>query len=256
MKNIYIIGSGKIAYNIASSLNENQINITGVYGRNIETGNKLAKKVNSKFYKELKIPKITDLIIICVPDDQIKIIAKKINKIATVHTSGSSDIKLLKNCSKYYGVVWPIQTFTNNKKANFKKIPICIEANNDKFKYDLNKLFTKISNNVINFNFKQRKLIHLSAVFSSNFSNYLYSISEELLSEQKIDFIILKSLILETTNNAFKYKPTNNQTGPAIRKDLGTIKKHLNLLSKKKKNKYAKIYSLISEYIMENDDEL
>ena len=57
MKNIYIIGSGKIAYNIASSLNKNQINITGVYGRNIESGNKLAKKVNSKFFKELRIPK-------------------------------------------------------------------------------------------------------------------------------------------------------------------------------------------------------
>ena len=179
-----------------------------------------------------------------MPDDQIKIIAKKIKKIPIVHTSGSSDIKLLKNCSKYYGVVWPIQTFTNNKKVDFKKIPICIEANDDKFKDNLKILFSKISNNVINFNFKQRKLVHLSAVFSSNFSNYLYSISEELLSEQKIDFILLKSLILETTNNAFKYKPTNNQTGPAIRKDLGTIKKHLNLLSIKRKINTLKFIAL------------
>ena len=80
--------------------------------------------------------------------------------------------------------------------------------------------------------------------------------SKFILFIESIKRFWLKSLILETTNNAFKYKPTNNQTGPAIRKDLGTIKKHLNLLSKKKKNKYAKIYSLISEYIMENDDEL
>jgi len=254
MKNIYLIGSGKIGNNIATTLNDNQIKITGIHSRNIKTGNKLAKKINSIFFEELIIPKKTELIIICVTDDQIKNVAKKINKIPIVHTSGSSDIKLLKNCSENYGVVWPIQTFTNNKKTNFKKTPICIEASNLMFYEKLNILFGKISNNIVSYNFKQRKLIHLTAVFSSNFSNYLYSISQELLSEEKIDFILLKSLILETTNNAFKQKPRKNQTGPAKRKDFGTIKKHLDLLSLKEKEKYAEIYKLITKNIMENYD--
>ena len=160
MKNIYLIGSGKIGNNIATTLNDNQIKITGIHSRNIKTGNKLAKKINSIFFEELIIPKKTELIIICVTDDQIKNVAKKINKIPIVHTSGSSDIKLLKNCSENYGVVWPIQTFTNNKKTNFKKTPICIEASNLMFYEKLNILFGKISNNIVGYNFKQRKLIH------------------------------------------------------------------------------------------------
>ena len=254
MKNIYIIGSGKIAFSISMAFKKSNINILGIYSRNKNTGEKLAKKTNSKFFKKIDIPKETDLIIICVPDDEIKNVAKKIKNTAIIHTSGCSDIKLLKKCSNNYGVIWPIQTFLQNKKVNFKNVPICIEANNIIFYEKLKHLFSLISNEIIKVNFKQRKLIHLSAVFSCNFSNYLYSVSESLLSEEKLDFSILKSLIIETTNNAFKYKPEKNQTGPAKRKDFGTIKKHLDLLSLKQKKEYFDIYNLITNNIIKNHE--
>jgi len=254
MKNIYIIGSGKIAFSLSTAFRKSNINILGIYSRNKNTGEKLAKKINSKFFKELDVPKKTDLIIICIPDDEIKNVAKKIKTNAIIHTSGCSDIKLLKNCSHNYGVMWPIQTFLQDKKAHFKNVPICIEANNKIFYEKLRSLFSLISNKVINVNFKQRKLIHLSAVFSCNFSNYLYSVSEDLLNQEKLDFVILKSLIIETTNNALKYKPKKNQTGPAKRKDLGTIKKHLDLLSLKQKKEYFDIYNVITNNIIKNHE--
>jgi len=254
MKSIYLIGSGKMGCNIALALKKSNIDILGIHSRNKKTGKKLAKKVNSKYFEELIIPKKTDLIIICVPDDEIKNVSKKIQNTAIVHTAGCSDIALLKNCSKNYGVVWPIQTFLENKQANLKNIPICIEANNKIFQKKLKSLFSNISNNTINVNFKQRQLIHLAAVFSCNFSNYLYSVSEDLLSEKKLEFSILKSLILETANNAFKHSPEKTQTGPAKRKDLGTIKKHLDLLSLKKKKEYSKVYNLITNNIIKRHD--
>ena len=250
MKNIYLIGSGKIGFNIAIALKNSNISILGIHSRNKESGNRLAHKVNSKYFEELIIPRKTDLIIICVPDDEIQNVAKKIKNSAVIHTAGCSDIALLKDCSNNYGVVWPIQTFLENKKANLKNVPICIEANNKIFQKKLQSLFSKISNNIMNINFKQRQIIHLSAVFSCNFSNYLYSISEEILSKENLDLSILKPLILETTNNVFKYRSKNNQTGPARRKDFGTIKKHLDLLSLKEKKEYLKIYNLITNNII------
>ena len=250
MKNIYVIGSGKIAYSISTALSEKNINILGIYSRNKKTGETLAKKINSKFFEILYIPKKTDLIVLCIPDDEIKNIALKLKNTAVIHTSGCTDIKLLKNHSNRYGVIWPIQTFLQNKKVNFKNVPICIEANNKIFYEKLKSLFSVISNKIIKVNFKQRKLIHLSAVISCNFSNYLYSVSEKLLDEEKLDFAILKSLIIETTSNAFKYKPDKNQTGPAKRKDFGTIKKHLDLLSVKQKKEYFDIYNLITNNII------
>ena len=252
MKNIYLIGSGSIAFNIALGLKDKNINIIGIHSRNTKTGKKLAQKVQTKYLKNLIIPKKTDLAIICVPDDEIKNIAKKINNTPVIHTSGSSEIELLKNCSNKYGVVWPIQTFLKNKKTNFKNVPICIEANNELFFKNLKKIFSKISKNIILINYKQRQLIHLSAVFSCNFSNYLYSISEEILSEENLPFSTIKPLILETINNAIEYTPRKNQTGPAKRKDYGTIKKHLDLLSLKNKKEYFKIYNLITNNIIKS----
>ena len=116
MKNIYLIGSGKIAHNLALVLKDQNISITGINSRNEKTGKKLANKVNTKYYQNVIIPKKTNLVIICVSDDEIKNIAKKISNIPVIHTSGSSKIDLLKNCSNNYGVMWPIQTFSKNKQ--------------------------------------------------------------------------------------------------------------------------------------------
>ena len=65
-------------------------------------------------------------------------------------------------------------------------------------------------------------------------------------------FQYLKPLILETINNAFKYSPQKNQTGPAKRKDYGTIKKHLDLLSLKEKKEYFEIYNLMTNSIIKH----
>ena len=50
-------------------------------------------------------------------------------------------------------------------------------------------------------------------------------------------FEILFPLIRETLEKIEKNKPSKIQTGPAIRKDMNTIKKHLNFIkSKNSKN--------------------
>lgn len=247
--NICIIGSGNISMNIGLALKRSSFNINRICSRNELTGKKLAKKLNSNFSKEIIIPKKTDLVILGVPDDQIKKISKKIKCKAIIHTAGNRNIDILKNCSKNYGVVWPIQTFTK-EKVNFKDIPICIEANSKKFEILLKKIFLNLSKNIIEMNTKNRKIIHLSAVFSCNFINHLFYISKNILSDDKIDFSLLKPIIFETTNKAFKYNIEENQTGPAKRKDLKTIEKHLGILSKTKKKKYIDIYKSITDSII------
>ena len=247
--NICIIGSGNISMNIGLALKKSRFNINKICSRNELTGLKLAKKLGSNFSKEIIIPKKTDLVILGVPDDQISKISKEIKCKAIIHTSGTRNINILKNCSKNYGVVWPIQTFTK-EKVNFKDIPICIEANSKKFEILLKSLFLNLSENVFEMNIQNRKIIHLSAVFSCNFINHLFYISRDILNDKKIDFSILKPIIYETTNKAFKYSIRENQTGPAKRKDFKTIEKHLGILSKAKKKKYINIYKSMTDSII------
>ena len=77
---------------------------------------------------------------------------------------------------------------------------------------------------------KQRIALHVSAVFACNFTNYLFSIAHDICTINKIPFDTLFPLIRETLEKIEKNNPSEIQTGPALRKDLTTIKKHLNLI--------------------------
>ncbi len=251
--NICIIGSGNISTNLGVELKKSKFCINRICSRNESTGKKLAKKLKADYTKKIQIPKETDLVIIGVPDDQIQQVSKKIKSKAVIHTSGTKKISILKKCSKNYGVVWPIQTFSK-QNVNFKNLPICIEANNKKFEKVLEKIFKKSSDSIFQINYETRKILHLSAVFSCNFLNHLFYISNDLLETQKIDFSILKAIIQETTKRALNSNIKDNQTGPAIRKDLQTIEKHLRILSKTKKKKYIDIYKSITTSIISSNE--
>lgn len=251
--NICIIGSGNISTNLGLELKKLNFNINRICSRNEITGKKLAKKLEADYNKKIVIPKKTDLVIIGVPDDQIQIVSKKIKSKAVIHTSGTKKIDILKKCSDNYGVVWPIQTFSK-KNVNFKKIPICIETNNKRFEKVLERIFKKSTKSIFNINYETRKIIHLAAVFSCNFLNHLFCISNDILEKEKIDFSILKPIIIETTRKALNSNIKKNQTGPAVRKDFKTIEKHLRILSKTEKNKYIDIYKTITNSIIFSDE--
>ena len=96
----------------------------------------------------------------------------------------------------------------------------------------------------------QRQTIHLSAVFASNFTNYLYYIADELLKKDNISFDIIQPLIRETTKKIEHKSPKDAQTGPAVRKDMKIIEKHLELLKNDIEKK--EIYELLSKLIVES----
>lgn len=250
---IVLIGSGNVATQLGFALKKSKQNIVQVYSRNIKNAFSLAKLLKSDATNNVsKIISDADIYIIAIKDDEIASIAKKIkieNKII-VHTSGSVAIGVLKNMSKNYGVFYPLQTIAKNKKTNFSKIPICIEANNKSTFEILKQLASKISKHIYNIDSEQRKQIHLAAVFACNFTNQMYAIAEQILKQKKIPFTILYPLISETASKIKHNSPVLTQTGPAKRGDKKVMQEHLKLLSNKKD--WAKLYSLISKQIAAN----
>ena len=65
---------------------------------------------------------------------------------------------------KRYGVFYPLQTFSKNKKVNFSNIPFFVEANSEKDATLLTDMALKISQDVRVISSEQRKYIHLAAV--------------------------------------------------------------------------------------------
>ncbi len=247
IKNITIIGSGNVATQLSNAFKKNELKIVQIIARNKISGKELAKKTNSCYTDDFSRIKKTDLIIICVSDDNIQEISNKIpNNMSVVHTSGSTSLNVLKK-NNNYGVIYPLQSLNKNQPIRFQNIPICIEGNNKNYERILLDLCQKITNKIYFLDSKKRKHLHLSAVIASNFSNFCYLMAKKELDKYHINFDLLKPLILQTANQILNTPPLICQTGPAKRKDKKVIKEHLTML---KDENYKKIYKLLSQSII------
>ena len=75
----------------------------------------------------------------------------------------------------------------------------------------------------------------------------MYQMATEICEKHKISFDLLKPLIQETSNKVQKMTAIETQTGPARRKDVQTIEKHLKLLDTDKEKRI--IYELLTQSI-------
>ena len=250
MMKISIIGAGNVGINMFQTLRKKEeIKMVSLFNRSIE---KIISHRNKIFITDnINEIKKSDIYIISTNDDSIDKVSKKLKGRdgLIVHTSGSTEMNVL-SIHKNFGVLYPLQTLTKDKLCNFKKIPICIEGNNDISKKKIEKLVKIIGSKYYHIDSKQRLSLHVSAVFACNFTNYLFSIAYDICTENKIPFEILFPLIRETKEKIEKNNPSKIQTGPAIRKDMNTIKKHLNFIKSKNSKK---IYSILTKGIISNN---
>ncbi len=250
IKKITLIGSGNVAHNLGKAFVLNGFEVVEVYSRTKANAIALADKLDAKYTNNLsEINEESGLYVIATTDNSIEEIAKqlKLKSHFIVHTSGSVSIDVFENKFSHFGSFYPLQTFTKSHQADFKEIPICLEGNNEKNLELLKGLASKLSTKTVELTSAQRQKLHLSAVFVSNFANYMQVIGEELCEEQQVDFDLLRPLIKEVFEKNQKGKAIDNQTGPALRGDSFTMNKHLGLLKDKKE--LHQLYKLLSDMI-------
>lgn len=230
---IILIGAGNVAVQLGKTLVKSGGEVIQVFSRTPASAQALAAGLKAGYTNEIgKIGNDADLYIISVADDAINGLTEEINfgKKPVVHTSGTVSMDVLNRVSENYGVFYPFQTFSKSRDVSFKNIPVCIEANNNTTLELLKKLAVSVSDKVYKISSEQRKVLHLAGVFACNFPNFMYSIAETILENNNIDFDLIKPLILETAQKAQSVKPSEAQTGPAVRGDEKIIETHLDLL--------------------------
>ena len=247
MISVTLVGSGNVAHHLANALS-NAPNV--VLDRwVVHTPSSVLIDINTKFSEKFDEPSSSQIIILAISDDAIADYSASLNQsdALLVHTSGSVNLHHMDKKHRR-GVFYPLQTFSKNKPLEFSSIPICIEALQ---KEDLN-LLTALADalgcksRVISS--EQRLALHLAAVFVNNFSNQMYRIAHEITDGARLDFDLLKPLILETAMKVQDLSPYQAQTGPALRKDQKTIKRHLKQLEKEN---HRLIYELITKSIQQ-----
>jgi predicted short-subunit dehydrogenase-like oxidoreductase (DUF2520 family) len=248
---ISFIGSGNVATVLGRLLKQKNFIINEVVSRDKTHALHLAKELDAIAIDDIKaLSKNSDVYIIAVNDDAIEAVSNQLNtsEKIVVHTCGSASINLLRNASKNFGVLYPLQSL-RKEISYLSAIPFLIDASNNYSKNVIITLAEAISGNIKEANDEQRMQYHLSAIVVSNFTNHLFALAEEYCKKNKIEFFLLLPLIEEVVNRLRNFKPAEMQTGPAIRGDISTMQKHLALL--KDFPQLKNIYEVMSESIAE-----
>lgn len=197
-------------------------------------GKPLAEKCNAEWSSVLSFTDESDIIIVAVPDHKLEEVLSDLEcpeSSVVVHTAGSYGLDIFPRRIKRKGVFYPLQTFSKARETDFTRLPFMIEASDDECSALLGDLAEHIGGKAYFADAESRRIIHLSAVFVNNFINYMLTAGKEISSRTDVPFSIFEPLLKETVAKALINGPEQSQTGPAVRNDLNTIEKHLELLS-------------------------
>lgn len=247
---ISFIGAGRLADVLCREMHKSGLNIDFIVSESKERGSRLASFCNAKWSDKLSFPDSTGLIIVAVPDNRLKGILSSIEcsrETLVAHTAGSIGLDVFPSGIIRKGVFYPLQTFSYNRKIVFKNLPVFIEASDIHSSDLLGDIADSLGVKKYFADTEHRIMLHLAAVFVCNFTNHMLTQGKVLAHRSGFSFDELKPLINETFLKAIEDGPENSQTGPAVRNDIITIEKHMELLSFDPE--LQKIYSEISRLI-------
>lgn len=250
---IIIIGTGNTATILGRKLKAAGHNILQIFGRDAKAASELAYELDTESTNYWSVvQRNADIYLLAVSDIAIEEVTRELllTDRTIAHTAGAVHKDVLKGASSHYGVFYPLQTL-KKQGAHLPNIPLLIDANNEQTLLQLQALGESISDNVIVANDEQRLKLHLAAVFCNNFVNHLYALMEQYCYREGLDFQLLVPLIQETALRIQTLPPSQSQTGPAIRRDGNTVKRHLELLEKHPDLKV--IYQLLTQSIQQHN---
>lgn len=245
------VGSGNLSWHLLSIVTSYKYIHCFLSARNTTT----QKEFLEHFTTLQDVTQLTtapECIWICVKDSEISSVSEYWNTLypqaIQIHCSGATSKDVLVSDQK---LVWyPLQSFTKGLPLDWTTIPVFIESTialpNSMEQFHLHSQL-----NITQINFEQRLKIHLAAVMTANFSTHLLQLAESLLQENNLPLPILESLVMNAIQKSFLIGPAKALTGPAVRKDEATIKRHTALLSAHPD--MEKLYTLLTESIQKNN---
>jgi predicted short-subunit dehydrogenase-like oxidoreductase (DUF2520 family) len=219
---ISFAGAGKVAGALCRELHCRGNIIEHISSRNSINGLPLADSCNATWSDDLTFPLSSEIIIVAVPDNILPMVLENLKcsrKTIVAHTAGSIGLEVFPDRLPERGVFYPLQTFSENRTPDLASVPFFIEAGSEKCTDILKELAETISGSVYLSDTGHRRLLHLAAVFVSNFTNHMLTTGKDISSMAGFQYDVLEPLIMETINKAKEIGPENSQTGPAVRYD-------------------------------------
>ena len=248
---VVIIGAGNVASVFGRLIAKANHQIVQVVSRNINHAQRLANELACASADNPKVlDSSADIYLVAMADAALNEIHENyfLADKLIVHTAGSISKDILKKVSSSYGVMYPLQSLRKENLELHQDIPLLIDGSSEEMLAMIETFARTLSSTIGFANDEQRLKLHVAAVIVSNFTNHLYALAADYCGKEGLDFKMLQPLIEETALRLRHHQPSEMQTGPAIRKDIITLDKHLHILSQYPALK--KIYLKITDSIM------
>jgi len=263
---ISIIGVGRLGSALANALYKNHYAIVGLIDHSFSLAKNVAKLVGSEIFsnKILDLAE-SDIIFIAVPDDEINSVVsdltgcfkrKQVAKFV-FHTSGALTSDVFDPLIEFDVVgasLHPIQAFTGEKCdwRKFQNIYFGVEGNPTAIE-KASEIIKAIKGHKIYIPKQHKSLYHLACTIASNYMISLMipvtDLFKQLNFSEHETLEIIHPLLLTTLTNLKCREIEGALTGPISRGDIGTIKKHVGILSKKFPA-YKSLYQLHGKILM------
>jgi predicted short-subunit dehydrogenase-like oxidoreductase (DUF2520 family) len=244
---IGFIGAGTTGTALAVRLKEKGYPIVAIASRTQASAKRLAERLGDDSLANVSLQGVADqaeLIFITTSDDAIGLVAKAINWQPgqyVVHCSGADSLDILAPVVKagaQAGSFHPLQTFAevNYAIANLPGSTFALEADEPLLSI-LKELALALDGRWIELKPGDKAIYHTAAVLACNYLVTLVKLATDLwqsfgvMPSQSTQALL--PLLRGTINNLANVGLPDCLTGPIARGDLGTIKRHLEVLEAK-----------------------
>jgi predicted short-subunit dehydrogenase-like oxidoreductase (DUF2520 family) len=244
---IAIVGPGRLGTVLARRLASNGCRITEIVSRNkclsLATATKLARKLGARARTSSDALLDAAVVWLCVPDSEVSTAAAKFSrrdwrgKIA-LHSSGvlSSDaLGFLRKKGAAVASVHPLMTFVEGTVPELTGVPFAIEGDPHAVEA-AKKIVWKLGGDAFPIRKQDKAAYHaFSTIICPLFVSLLATsetVAEAAGISQKEARRRMMPIIHQTLANYSKLRPAGAFSGPIVRGDAETVRKHLKALAK------------------------
>jgi predicted short-subunit dehydrogenase-like oxidoreductase (DUF2520 family) len=248
---VAVIGAGNLAWSLIPNLQRAGVDVQQLISRDRERLLTYADTygIPHTAHRPEELRPEINLLFLTVSDQAIEPLAARLpaGERTVLHCSGSMPLSTRAAAGPATGVCYPLQIFTRQAVTDFSGLPLFLEAT-AAARPALERVAHALSPRVYELDSAQRLKLHLGAVWVCNFPNLLYRFAEEQQTEGTgLDIRVYEPLIRMHIDKVFREGPANSQTGPAIRGDMPTLHKHLQLLQDQPA--WQELYRILSQLI-------
>ncbi len=149
-----------------------------------------------------------------------------------IHTSGATPAAAIDPSFQQIGVLWPIRSLQyGGLQLEWQDLPLVYFSPQAAFQEQLAEWASQLSQVTYCLADQPRAQLHLAAVFSNNFTNYLCHVAHAICAKHQLPFEAILPIIQHAFTTLSSADPILRQSGAAVRRDHSSMQAHQQLLS-------------------------